>query len=176
MENKTKEIIEQSKQQLKSLRSNRPSPVMVEDILAEAYGQKMAIKQLGAISIVPPAQIQISVWDQSVAGAVAKAVESSNLKIAASVEGNLIRINLPPLSNERRQELVKTIKREVEDTRIKIRFARDEAMKKVGKDLENGDITEDEKFMLKDKIQEIVDKANQELESVMEKKIKEIEE
>ncbi len=164
------------KQEFMGMRSNRPSPRMVEDIYVEAYGQKMSVKQLGAISIVPPMQIQISVWDKTIVGAVAKAIESSNLNVNANIEGNLIRINLPPLSDERRKELVKVVKKETEETKIKIRSVRDEIQKKINRDFDSGEITEDEKFKIKDKIQEIMDKSNKELDDLLEKKIKEIEE
>ena len=124
-ENKIKGFVDALKQQLLGMRSNRPSPKMVEDILVEAYGQRMTIKQLGAISVLPPAQIQIAVWDKGIISAVAKAVESSDLRVSANIEGNVIRINLPPLSDERRKELIKVVKKEVEETKIKIRSSRD---------------------------------------------------
>lgn len=176
LENKTRESVEYLKQQLFGMRSNRPSPKMVEDILVEVYGQKMTIKQLGAISIVPPMQIQIAVWDKATAPFVAKAIETSNLKINANVDGTIIRINLPPLSDERRNELAKVIKKEGEETRIKIRSLRDEANKKVSKDFDDGNIPEDAKFDLKEKIQKLIDKANADTELAIETKIKKIHE
>jgi len=176
LETKTKETVEYLKQQLFGMRSNRPSPRMVEDIMVDAYGQKMSIKQLGAISIVPPIQIQIVVWDKAVAPLIAKAIETSNLKVSASVDGTAIRINLPPLSDERRTELSKVIRKEGEETRIKIRSLRDDANKKINKDSDDGNISEDEKFSLKDKVQKLIDKANADTESAIESKIKEIHE
>lgn len=176
LENKTRESVEYLKQQLFGMRSNRPSPKMVEDILVDAYGQKMTIKQLGAISIVPPIQIQIVVWDKAVAPLVAKAIETSNLKVSANVDGTVIRINLPPLSDERRNELAKVIKKEGEETKIKIRALRDEANKKISRDFDDGNIPEDAKFDLKEKVQKIVDKANADTEAAIEAKIKEIHE
>lgn len=175
-ETKSKQIIEFLRQQLMMMRSNRPSPRLVEDISVECYGQKMTIKQVGAISILPPAQIQISVWDKAVVGAVVKAIETSNLNVSANTEGNLIRINLPPLSDERRNELVKVVKREIEDAKIKMRAARDEIIKKLNKDFEDSKITEDQKFKLKDEIQKLVDKNNDEVEKLLEQKIKELHE
>ncbi len=175
-ENKIKGFVDALKQQLLGMRSNRPSPKMVEDILVEAYGQRMTIKQLGAISVLPPAQIQIAVWDKGIISAVAKAVESSDLRVSANIEGNVIRINLPPLSDERRKELIKVVKKEVEETKIKIRSSRDEINKKTSHEFDEGRIAEDEKFRLKEKIQEIVDAANKNLDDILENKIKEINE
>lgn len=175
-EQKINSLIEFLKQELMAMRSNRPSPRLVEDIPIEAYGQKMTIKQVGAISIVPPAQIQISAWDKSIVTAIAKAIENSNLKVSASIEGNLIRINLPPLSDERRNELAKIVKKEVEEAKIKIRAARDETMKKISKNFEESKVTEDQKFKLKEDLQKAIDKANEKTEEILEGKIRELRE
>lgn len=176
LENKIKDLLEFFKQQLLGIRSNRPSPKMVEDIPVDAYGQKMSIRQVGAISIVPPAQIQVSVWDKSMVGPVAKAIESSNLNVNANIDGNIIRINLPPLSDERRKELIKVVKKETEELKIKIRTAREEANKKIGKEFDERNISEDQKFYFKEKVQKIIDKANADADGILAKKIKEIEE
>lgn len=176
VELKNKNFIEFLRQQLLSIRSNRPSPKMVEDITVEAYGQKMSVKQLAAISVLPPAQIQISVWDKGAVSSVAKAIESSNLNVSANIDGSVIRINLPPLSDERRKELEKVVKKETEETKIKIRFIRDEINKKIGKEFDDKKISEDVKFNLKEQVQKSVDKANEEIEKLLEAKIKEIHE
>lgn len=175
-EQKTKDIITYTHQELLSTRSNRPSPRMVEDIPVEAYGQKMSVKQLGAISILPPAQIQIAVWDKAAVTAVAKAVENSNLKVNANIDGTVIKINLPPLSQERRQELIKFVKKESEEAKIKIRAAREDANKEINSQFEDKAITEDQRFKLREKVQEIIDKANKEIDALLETKIAEINE
>lgn len=176
LELKIKESLEFFKSQLGAIRGGRPSPKLVEDIGVDYFGQKMPIKQLGSISINPPREILISIWDKQAVSAVAKAIESSNLNVSANTDGNLIRINLPPLSTERRQELIKIVKKESEEVRIKIRHLRDEANKKITQQEESGEITEDGKFKLKEETQKIIDKANKEIEEMLDKKIKEIEE
>ncbi len=176
LEASIKESIEYLKTQLSTIRGNRPSPKLVEDIFVECYGQKMTVKQVGAISVVPPREIQISIWDKSVVNTVAKAIESSNLNVSSSVDGSVIHINLPPLSEERRQELIKIVKKEGESARIGIRSHRDEAIKESKNEFEAGKITEDDKFQAKEKIQETIDKANEEIDKILEQKIREIEE
>ncbi|MBI5401319.1 ribosome recycling factor [Candidatus Wolfebacteria bacterium] len=176
LEVKLKHFIDALKAEFLTVRSNRPSPRMVEDIPVEAYGQKMTVKQLGAISVVPPSQIQITVWDKSAVNAVAKAVESSNLKVSANIDGAVIRINLPPLSDERRKEFEKMVKKQAEETKIKVRSLRDEINKKITRDFEDKKISEDDKFNFKEKVQKEVDKANGEIEKILEMKIKEINE
>jgi len=176
LEIKTGEIIKYQKEQLAGVRGGRPTVKLVEDIPVEYFGQKLTIKQLSSIGIVPPREIQISVWDKQGINSVAKAIESSNLKVSANIEGNLIRINLPALSEERRQEFAKIVKKETEETKIKIRTLRDEINKKINQDFDEKKITEDEKFKLKEKVQEFIDKTNSEIEKILENKIKEINE
>jgi len=173
---KLSEIIKQLKEQLAGIRGGRPNPKLIENIEIEYFGQKLTVKQLGSINIVPPTTIQISAWDKNAVSAIAKAIESSNLNVSANTEGNLIRINLPPLSSERRQELIKIIKKETEESKIKIRHSRDEMNKKINLQTEEGEITEDDKFKSKEEIQKAVDKTNEEIEKILENKRKEIEE
>lgn len=175
LENKIKESLNYFKEQLAGIRGGRPTPKLVEDILADSYGQKMPIKQLASISILLPREIQISCWDKQNVQSVAKAVESSGLNVSANIDGNLIRINLPPLSQERRIELIKIIKKESEEAKIKIRRLRDEANKKINDQEEKKVIGEDQKFKLKEQVQKIIDVGNKEIETALNKKIKEIE-
>lgn len=176
LEIKTNEAIKYFKNQLFTIRGGRPSSKLVEDISVEYFGQRLPIKQLGSISIIPPREIQISVWDKNSASSVLKAIEASSLNISANLEGSLIRINLPSLSGERRQELIKLAKKETEEARIKIRGARDEVNKEINRQFEAKKISEDEKFRLKEQVQKNIDKVNGEIEKILENKIREIEE
>ena len=147
---------------------------MVEDIKVEAYGQTMPIKALGSISVVPPREIQISLWDKEVVNAVAKAIETSSLNVPANTDGNLIRINLPTLTDERKKEFEKVIRKMTEETRIKVRAARDEANKEIKKLEEGKKLSEDAAFKKKEEVQKIIDKVNGEIENLLENKVKEI--
>src|SRR3989344_4999623 len=119
LEQKLKSLVESLKNEFQTIRSGRPSPRMVEDIRVEVYGQQMPIKALGSISVVPPREIQISLWDSSAVSAAAKAIETSSLKVTANIDGNLIRINLPQLTDERKKEMEKVVRKMTEETRIK---------------------------------------------------------
>lgn len=176
LEQKMASLVEFLRQELMGVRSNRPSPRLVEDIPVEVYGQRMTVRQVGAISIQPPSSILISVWDKDVVSTVAKAIESSNLNVVANTDGTTIRINLPALTDERRQQIIKMVKKEVEEAKIKVRSLRDDENKRVAREAEEGNLTEDEKFKLKEQIQAIVDKGNKELDQLLEKKIIEINE
>jgi len=124
LEQKMASLIEFVRQEMMGVRSNRPSPRLVEDIAVEVYGQRMTVRQVGAISIQPPASIIISVWDKGAVNVVAKAIESSNLNVVANVDGTTIRINLPALTDERRKDIIKMVKKEIEEAKIKVRSLR----------------------------------------------------
>ena len=176
LEQKIKQALDYFKDQLSSIRGGRPNSKLVEDIFVEYFGQRLPIKQLGSINMVPPREIQISVWDKNAASAVLKGIEASNLNVGVNLDGNIIRVNLPPLSGERRQELTKLVKKETEEAKIKVRGLRDEENKEINRQFDGKEIGEDEKFKLKEKVQGIVDKANEEIEKILESKIREIEE
>lgn len=174
LDSKLKTIIEAFKNELLGIRSNRPSPKMLEDIQVEYFGQMMPIKQLGSISVVPPREMQVSVWDQGALQAVAKAIEEAKMGLSVAVTGNIIRVNLPALSDERRNEVIKLAKSVSEIYRIKIRASRDEANKKIEQMEKEKQITEDMKFKSKKKVQEMIDKANGDIETALAGKIREI--
>jgi len=162
------------KQEFGQLRGNRPSPDMVQDIHLNLYDQDLTIRELGNLSILPPRTIQITVWDPGAIGAVMKAIESAHLGLSTTNDGANIRATLSPLGNERREELTKLVKKTAEQARIQVRSRRDDAMKRL-KDAENKkEITEDDAFKGKEKIQKATDKANGEVESLVNAKLEEL--
>ncbi len=173
---KLTESKESLKKELAAFRANRPNAALVENIKLICYDQPMTIKQVGSISIVPPREINIQVWDKTTVGVVVKAIESSDLGLTAQSDGNVIRIYLPELSQERRQELSKKIKQVAEQYRIQIRHLRDDANKEIEANFSAKEIGEDQKFKLKETVQKEVEKANTGVEEMLAAKIKEIEE
>lgn len=174
LEQKLKTLIAALKNELAGIRSNRPTAKLVEDIKVEYSGQILSVKQLGSISIAPPREIVISVWDANAVAPVAKALESSKLGVAVNTSGNLIRINLPQPTQERREELIKLAKSVIEQARIKIRAERDEANKKTEQLFKDKKIGEDQKFRNRDQLQKAVDNANKELDQLLLGKVREI--
>lgn len=175
LENKKSEIMLYLKNQLAGIRGGRPTTKLVENIQVDYSGQKLKVMQLGSLSINPPREIVISVWDTGVLPTISAGIEKS-LSLQPRIEGNLIRLNLPPLSSERRLELTKTVKQEVEETRIKIRSLRDELMKKIKKQEEEKKLSENEMFQLKGKVEQGIKKTNEEIDKLLGDKIKEINE
>lgn len=167
-------ISEKFKKELSAVRGNRPSPALVENLKVDYFGQPLTIKQLGSISVIPPREIDINVWDKNAVPGIVKAVEVAGL--SANFEGKLIKINLPPLTEERRQELIKNVRKIAENFRIQLRHQRDEANKEITRSFEAKEISEDQKFKLKEETQKNVDSANQEIEDILNKKTKELQE
>ncbi len=162
------------KQDFGQIRGNRPSPDMIQDIRLRLYDQRLTIRELGSLSILPPRTIQITVWDPGAIGAIMKAIDDAHLGLSTNNDGNTIRATLSPLGDERRDEMTKLVKKISEATRIQIRARREEAVKRL-KDSENKkEITEDDAFKGKEKIQKATDKANGEVEAMVSGKLAEL--
>lgn len=162
------------KQDMSGIRTNRPHAGLVEHIKVNCYGQIMPLQQVGSISIVPPRDIVIQVWDVNIVPAVLTALQNSSLGLSGNQDKNTITIHLPELSAERRDEFMKHIKRIAEDCRIKIRHMRDESNKGIEVAFKEKIIGEDQKFRQRELLQKEVDRINDEIESLVERKVKEM--
>lgn len=167
-------ITEYLKGELNKLRVGRATPAMVEDLEIECYGQKMQLKQLANISTSQPRLITIQPWDRSILENIEKGISKSSFGLAPIVDGALIRISIPPLSEERRKELIKIIHEKVEEARISIRHHREEAWKEIQELERVGDIREDDKFRGKDELQKLVDEYNEKVIEIEKRKEEEI--
>jgi ribosome recycling factor len=168
------ERLEKLKQDLQGIRTNRPSPELVENILVPYFEQKLPIKQLGSLSIKPPREIIVQVWDEQIISSVVKAIEEAKLGLTVQRDEHVIRAFLPPLTDERRLELGKVIKKMAEEVRIGTRTLRDDSNKKIKVAESEKTITEDQLFKAKEKIQMIIDKNNQQIDQLVEKKLHEL--
>ncbi len=169
-------VIEDLKKAMAGIRTGRPSPALLEEIKVSYYDQMVPMKQVGSIGVQPPRELFVQVWDKTAIPGIVKAIETSSLNVSANVDGNVIRVFLPELSAERREELMRHAKKIGEDHRIEIRHIRDEAMKQVQEAFNAGDFGEDQKFKTKESIQKEVDRLNSFIEEVLEKKMQEISE
>jgi len=176
IENSLNLISASFKKELNSIRTNRPNTELVEDIRVSYYNEETPIKHLGSLGVIPPREIHIQAWDKNAVSQILKAIESSNLGLSVKSEGNIIRIYLPELSEERREELCRYAKKVLEEHKIRVRHNRDEANKEIQKSCDLREISEDQKFQLKEKVQKIVDEVNKSLEEILNNKIKEIKE
>ncbi len=169
-------ILERLKEEFRTIRSNRPSLELLENIKINYYDQWLPLNMLGSLSIRPPREIEIAVWDSSAVLPIVKAIESAKIGLSVSSDGNVVKAFLPSLTDERRQELAKFAGKTAEAKRIQLRSRRDETIKKIKSAEEKKEITEDQFFHAKEKIQKLLDEANEKVETVLRDKIKEIEE
>ncbi len=172
-EKRMKKAVEKFKEELAGLRTGRASTGLVENIKVEYYGAEMPLKQIATISTPEPSQILIQTWDQNAVPAIEKALQEANLGANPQTEGNLIRLILPPMTEERRKELVKVVGKMAEEARIAIRNIRRDD-KEALEDLKDEGISEDEIKKALDQLQKITDKYIKEINQLAEAKEKEI--
>ena len=174
LENNLSQIIDHLKSELATIRTGRAHASLVEDLSVEAYGQEMTLKELASITVPDPQLIVVAPWDRSIIPEIEKAVRESKLGLSPAVDEEVIRVPVPPLSEERRQEFVKLVKQKVEEARQKVRDARQEAIEEVRRQEVDKEISKDEKFRLQKEIQKQVDECNQEIQGIGKEKEEEI--
>lgn len=173
-EKKIQPHIDFLKEELAKIRTGRANASLIEDIQAEVYGQRQPIKALGTIRSLDPQTLVIEPWDKGSVEPIANAITKEQNGLNAVPEGERIRVPFPPLSQERRQEFVKQATKKAEETKIKLRQLRDEVMKDLEQQEKGGDISEDEKFRTKKKLEETFKKYNDQIDELKEKKEKEL--
>jgi ribosome recycling factor len=156
------------------IRTSRASPSLVEDIVVECFGQKFPLKQLAAISTPEPKQILIQPWDKSYIEGIVQALENSGVGANPIVDKDAIRINLPPLNQEYRENLIRMLAQKKEQARETIRHFRDRAWDKIQENSRLGKIREDDKFRGKDELQKLVQEYNKKIDEMVDKKKKEV--
>jgi len=160
--------------EIQKVKTSRTSPSLVEDIEVECFGQKFRLSQLSAISIPEPRQILIQPWDTSYIEGIVKALEKTGIGASPIVDKNLIRINLPTFSEEFRKDLIRLVSEKEGEAKQTIRRWREEAWDEIQEKFQEGKIREDDKYKGKDELQELVDKYNEKIEEIADKKRKEI--
>ena len=171
---KMKKAFDIFSQELGSLRTGRANASMLDIIKVEVYGQKMSINQLGTISTPEPRLITVQVWDKSNVSLIDTAIQKSNLGINPQIDGQLMRIPIPSLNEERRTELKKIMGGLAEKAKVSIRNIRREGNDKLKKDLKDKKISEDECKNSEKKIQNLTDNQITELEKKLQEKEKEV--
>lgn len=157
-----------------SLRTGRPTPALVEDVPVECYGAKMSLKEIATILVQPPNVLVIQPWDKTNLPQIERALQKSEIGVSPVVDGDLVRISLPPLTEERRNELVRLLNKKAEETRIAFRRERDEARKVINQFAAEKKISEDEKFRAQERLQKDFDAFQKKLNDAVEERRKEI--
>ncbi len=157
-----------------TIRAGRANPAVLDKITVDYYGSPTPIQQMAAVSVPEPRTILISPWDKNTVRDIEKAILTSDLGLNPQNDGSTLRLNFPPLTEERRKELVKGVFKYAEDSKVAIRSIRRDAMDKL-KDLKKkSEITEDDQKGAEKKLQDITDKFCKEIEGIAAKKEKEI--
>tara|TARA_R110002111_G_scaffold201880_1_gene266997 strand:- start:34 stop:585 length:552 start_codon:yes stop_codon:yes gene_type:complete len=166
--------IEHFHKDLRGLRSGRASPSILEGIKVDAYGTVMSLRELGNITVSEGRQLIVTPFDPQLAGPIGKAIEKANIGLMPAVEGNVVRVPVPPLNEETRKAIVKQAREKVEEAKVSIREARRKGNDTARKDKGNGDITEDELKRVEKKIQELTDSYCKDIDSYFAEKEKDI--
>mgnify|MGYP001799374345 CR=1 FL=1 len=162
------------KDELKNLRTSRANPSLLDSLQVEVYGALMRLKDVANVTVPEPRQLLITPFDQNNASAIAKAIEQANMGIMPIVDANAVRLNIPPMDESTRKEIVKQCKRKAEDAKVSIRQIRRESNDKARKAKDNGDIPEDLLKKKEKSIQELTDTFCKEIDQLASQKEKEI--
>lgn len=174
VEERMQKTISVFEENLSEIRAGRANPAILNKINVEYYGVPTPINQVAGISVPEARTIVIQPWDASVLKSIEKAIIASDIGLNPNNDGKVIRLNFPELTEERRKDLVKDIRKIAEEARVSVRSIRRDGMDDVKNALKKSEITEDDKETLEDKIQKLTDKYVAEIDSLLEKKEKEI--
>jgi ribosome recycling factor len=166
--------IQALKRDLASLRAGRATPALLDKVTVEYYGTETPLNQMANISAPEPRMLVVQPWDKSALADIEKGILKSELGLTPTNDGNIIRITIPALTEERRAELVKVVKKTGEEAKVAIRNIRRDANDDVKKLEKNGDLSEDEARRGQDEIQKLTDKFIAEVDSIVNAKEKEI--
>jgi ribosome recycling factor len=162
------------KQEMSGLRTGRASSALLEPIQVEAYGSHMPLNQVATISVPEPRLLSVQVWDKSMVHAVEKAISASNLGLTPSTEGQVLRLRIPELNEDRRKELVKVAHKYAEAARIAVRHVRRDGLDVLKKLEKDHQVSEDEGKRSSDQVQKTCDEAITEIDKMLASKEKEI--
>lgn len=173
-EGKFEESVEFFQQEIAKFRTNRATPALVEHIGVESYGSIMPLKQVASIVVQDARSLMIQPWDRSTLGAIESAIRKADIGVNPTNDGAGIRLNLPPLTEDRRRDLVKSLNQTAEEARIAVRNVREEILKEIQSAEKEGLMSEDDKFRGKEVVQEKVEVYNKRIEEIRKKKEEEI--
>jgi ribosome recycling factor len=173
-ERKMQRAVEVMERDFQGLRTGRASTSIVERLMVDYYGTQTPLNQLASISVPESHQIVIQPWDRGVIGAIEKAIQKSDIGLTPNVDGTLVRLNIPPLTEERRREIVKSVHKRMEEARVEIRNIRREAADALKKEERDGDVGTDESRRQLDQLQKITDRVIADVDRLGEVKEQEV--
>jgi len=170
VEHRMKRAVEVAQEDFQTLRTGRGNPALLDHIMVNYHGTPMPINQLGAISVPEPRQIVIAPWDKQTIAMIEKAIMASDLGITPTSDGNVVRLNIPYLTEERRREMIKQLHKKAEDHRVAIRNIRREVNDKLKHQEKASEISEDDSRRTQDQVQKLTDKYIEEIDRLQKQK------
>jgi len=174
LEKRMRASLDALKREFSGLRTGRANAHLLDPVTVNVYGQKLPINQVATVSVPEPRMITVQVWDKAAVPAVDKAIREANLGINPIVDGTIIRLPIPPLTTERRQELVKIAHKYTEHARVAMRSVRRDGMELLKKLEKDGKMSQDEHHKNSAKVQELTDRLVKEVDQVLAHKEAEI--
>ncbi len=174
VESQMQKAVEATQRSFNTIRTGRANPSLLDRVMVEYYGADTPLKALASVSTPDASTIMIQPYDKGSLGVIEKAISLSDLGLTPNNDGNLIRLNIPALTTERRQELVKLAGKFAEEGKVSIRNIRRDAIDDVRKDEKDSNISEDESRDLQDEIQQLTDKYTAKTDEVLAEKEKDI--
>jgi ribosome recycling factor len=173
-ENKMQKCVEATRSEFASIRTGRATPALLDRLHVEAYGAAVPLKQVASVSAPDARSLVIAAFDRNTVGDIRKAIEKSDLGLTPNIDGTQIRLNIPPLNEERRKDLVKVVKKKAEDGKIAVRNVRHKIHDDLKAQLKDHQITEDDNKRLQDQLQKLTDRYVKEIDQIVAAKEKEI--
>ena len=173
-ETKMEKAVESTKDKFSSIRAGRANVSMLDGITVDAYGAPSPLSQIGTLSAPEARLLTIDPWDKSLIPAIEKAIQQANLGLNPSNDGRIIRLSVPELTEERRKEYVKMVRKEAEEGKVAIRNIRKDVNNKLRKSEKDSEITEDDLKSGEDSVQKLTDKFTKLVDEALDKKEKEL--
>lgn len=171
---KIQDTVERFKKELAGIRAGRANPALLEEVPMLAYGARMKLMEVGTISAPQPTLLTVQVWDAGLVADVQKAIQEANLGFTTSSDGNIVRVPIPPLSEERRGEFVKLARQKGEEAKVEVRRIRGEKRDELKSEQELGEMGEDEFFRLEKHLQDLIDTSGQQIDDLVKRKEEEL--
>lgn len=173
-EKSMKKAVDSLQKELAKIRTGRASAAILDDVRVEYYGMDCPLNQVGAINVPEARMLTVTPWEKQMIPAVEKAIQKADLGLNPNSDGEMVRIQIPPLTEERRKEMAKLLKKYGEECKVSIRGARREANDTLKKQVKEKELSEDEEKKLEKQVQQLTDKYVQEADQLVEKKEKEV--
>jgi len=169
--------VEAAQHDFSTIRTGRANPIVLDNLKVDYYGTPTPINQLASISVPEPRQLMITPWDRTIINTILKAIQGSDIGLTPMSDGIVIRMNVPPLTEERRRELIKQLHKKSEDHKVAVRNIRRDANEHIKNKRKNSEITEDDEKRAQDEMQKLTDKYITEIDklaSLKETELKEV--